>query len=40
MDAEGELAPKENEPLDAARAVDRHARRRAEEALSHFDLVA
>jgi 1-deoxy-D-xylulose-5-phosphate reductoisomerase len=40
MDAQGELAPKENDALDAARAVDKRARRRATEVLSQFEPVS
>jgi len=40
MDAKGELAPKENDALDAARAVDRSARRRAEDVLAQFEPVS
>ena len=40
MDVAGELAPKENDALDAARAVDRQARCRAAEVLSQFEPVS
>ncbi|MHB8284440.1 MAG: 1-deoxy-D-xylulose-5-phosphate reductoisomerase, partial [Caulobacteraceae bacterium] len=40
MDAAGELAPKENDALDAARAVDKSARRRAEDVLTQFEPVS
>jgi 1-deoxy-D-xylulose-5-phosphate reductoisomerase len=39
MDAVGELAPKDNDPLDAAMAVDGAARRRASEVLSQLEPV-
>ena len=40
MDADGELAPKENDALDAAMAVDAAARRRAWDILPRFEFVS
>jgi 1-deoxy-D-xylulose-5-phosphate reductoisomerase len=39
MDAGGELAPKDNDPVEAAMAVDGIARRRAAEVLSRLEPV-
>ncbi len=40
MDGDGELAPKENDALDAAMAVDASARRRAQDILPRFEFVS